>query len=192
MKTVKLKMANGCTPAHPLAELGRQPSGAIVFEVTGIPDDVSLPMICQKYQGYVGVIEQMTQSDEGFWNLMGPFFASAKVKRDLGVAMSSDESYTWLLALTRGEVVGFCAIVFIKSGSFPFRGEGSDFRYFYALPEAPDKNKISKKLMTEALKLTKGRNLKAVILPEEKPFWESYGFSEVFCRGRYPTMARLT
>jgi hypothetical protein len=54
MKTVKPKIANGCTPAHPLAELGRQPSGTIVFEVTGVPDGVSLPMICQKYQGYVG------------------------------------------------------------------------------------------------------------------------------------------
>jgi predicted N-acetyltransferase YhbS len=137
------------------------------------------------------IIQKINQNEEDFWKLMGPFFASAKVKRDLGVAMSSDESYTWLLVMEKGQVAGFCAIVPIKAGSFPFTGAGSDFRYFYVPPESANRQRISDKLMKEALKTVKDQNLKAVILPDEKPFWESFGFVEVFRRGKYPTMARL-
>lgn len=54
MKTVKLKAANAITLAHPQAELGRTPSGAIVFEVRGIPDHVTLAQVAQRYTSFAG------------------------------------------------------------------------------------------------------------------------------------------
>jgi hypothetical protein len=55
MKTVKLKIGNGCTLAHPMAELGSTPSGAVVFEVVGVPDGVPAAKIIREYQGFVGI-----------------------------------------------------------------------------------------------------------------------------------------
>jgi hypothetical protein len=55
MKTVKLKIGNGCTLAHPMADLGTTPSGAVVFEVVGVPDDVAAAKVIWQYQGFIGV-----------------------------------------------------------------------------------------------------------------------------------------
>jgi hypothetical protein len=55
MKTVKLKIGNGCTLAHPMAALGPTPSGAIVFEVVGVPDDVATAKVIREYQGSIGI-----------------------------------------------------------------------------------------------------------------------------------------
>lgn len=62
-------------------------------------------------------VEAFNQEDEGFWDLMGQYFASAKVKRDLGIAMSSDESYQWFLAFSGDRLAGFCAMTPEKVGS---------------------------------------------------------------------------
>jgi hypothetical protein len=55
MKTVKLKIGNGCTLAHPMADLGATPSGAVVFEVVGVPDDVAAAKVIRQYQGFIGL-----------------------------------------------------------------------------------------------------------------------------------------
>lgn len=55
MKTLKLKIGNGCTLAHPMADLGPTTSGAIVFEVTDIPDEVAAAKVIREYRGFIGV-----------------------------------------------------------------------------------------------------------------------------------------
>lgn len=55
MKTVKLKIGNGCTLARPMADLGPTPSGAVVFEVAGVPDDVAAAQVIREYQGAIGI-----------------------------------------------------------------------------------------------------------------------------------------
>ena len=55
MKTVKLKIGNGCTLAHPMAKLGQTPSGAVVFEVVGVPDDVAVAKVIREYQGLISI-----------------------------------------------------------------------------------------------------------------------------------------
>lgn len=72
-------------------------------------------------------VERYNQEDEGFWGLMGRYFASAKVKRELGVAMSSDETYSWFVAFKDGDLAGFCAMSPEK--------HGSRLRHVYVLPE---------------------------------------------------------
>lgn len=72
-------------------------------------------------------VQKYSQSDEGFWELMGPMFASAELKKIMGVAMSSEESYTWMLASAGNNIVGFCAITPEKIGS--------RIRYVYAETE---------------------------------------------------------
>lgn len=55
MKTVKLKASNSITLAHAGAALGQTPSGAIIFEVTEVPDNVSHAQVRLKYSNYAGV-----------------------------------------------------------------------------------------------------------------------------------------
>lgn len=119
------------------------------------------------------IIEKMSQSDEGFWILMGPFFASAKVKRDLGIAMSSDESYRWIIALEKGEMVGFVAIV---------PGKGCEqVKHLYS---TNSDSAVLAKLLKAATK-TKQRKL-ATVLPEDLPLWEAHGFINTGkTKGRY-------
>jgi hypothetical protein len=38
-----------------MAELGSTPSGAVVFEVVGVPDGVPAAKIIREYQGFVGI-----------------------------------------------------------------------------------------------------------------------------------------
>lgn len=54
MKTVKLKAGNAITLAHPQADLGKTPSGAIVFEITNVPDSVTLAQVAQRYTSFAG------------------------------------------------------------------------------------------------------------------------------------------
>ena len=54
MKTVKLKLSTAVTLADQLAPLGVTPSGAVVFEITGVPDSVSIQEVRKKYHGFCG------------------------------------------------------------------------------------------------------------------------------------------
>jgi hypothetical protein len=119
------------------------------------------------------IVEKMTQLDEGFWALMGPFFASAKVKRDLGVAMSSDENYKWILAFLKGQVVGFVTIV-----------PGKDCEHVKHLYSVDSDHAVLTNLLKAA---TKTNPLKlAIVAPEELPIWEAHGFSKTGkTKGRY-------
>lgn len=61
-------------------------------------------------------IKMVKDKDDGFWPLMGPMFASAEVRRSLGVSMSSDDSYSWVVGMSKSKLVGFCAVTPDKSG----------------------------------------------------------------------------
>jgi hypothetical protein len=124
------------------------------------------------------IVQKINQEDEDFWQLMGRHFASAKVKRDLGVAMSSDESYTWLLAMEKGRVVGFCAIVPVK--------DYEQIKHLYSIDG--DAAVLSKILKVVA----KGKQPKrAIVSPEELPVWESQGFTKTGkLKGRYIEVER--
>lgn len=50
-------------------------------------------------------IQKMSQNDEGFWDLMGPFFASAEVQRKLKTSMLSDNAHAWFVAIEDGNVL---------------------------------------------------------------------------------------
>lgn len=55
MRTVKIKIATGVTLAHPGAKLGGTPSGAVIFQVTDVPGDVTLEDVIRKSRCFTGV-----------------------------------------------------------------------------------------------------------------------------------------
>jgi hypothetical protein len=130
------------------------------------------------------IIQKFNQEDEDFWRLMGRYFASAKIKRDLGISMSSDESYVWFLALDKGSVVGFCAIVPSKSCC--------ELKHDYVFSDRG--GATHQKVVSEALKYaikTKSldKPIKSTVRFSELSFYETLGFLKVSDKGQYVVVA---
>jgi N-acetylglutamate synthase-like GNAT family acetyltransferase len=120
-------------------------------------------------------IERMTQSDNGFWELMGPFFASASIRRDLGIPMSSNQSYSWFLAIA-GDVVGFCATVPMADCVV--------IKHLY-VTEKMRRQGIGGRLINSAVASSKGRKI-ATISSKYLSLWSKCGFSSTgVTRGQY-------
>lgn len=122
-------------------------------------------------------VEKYAQSGEGFWELMGPMFASAKVKRDLGIAMSSDESYQWFLAFNGSELAGFCAVVPGKSVDY--------LKHLYAIDGA----KVEVLLLGSAIAAST-KTIQATAKESEVHHYLKQGFKEVKQRGQYKILER--
>lgn len=126
-------------------------------------------------------VQKITQSEEGFWDLMGPFFASALVKRELGVAMSSDESYTWFLAIAHGEVQGFCAVTNEK--------KGSRLRHVYVVPEHRH-NGVATQVIGVAI-TSSPKPIVVTVKGSEVGFYKKFGFTLTDKkRGQYVDMVK--
>lgn len=130
------------------------------------------------------IIERFNQEDPDFWQLMGRNFASSQIKRDLGIAMSSDDSYLWFLALEKGSVVGFCAIVPSKSHC--------ELKHDYVFSDRL--GATHKKIVSEAVKYaakTKAlqKPIKATVKATEIDFYEMAGFSKVSTKGQYAVVS---
>jgi GNAT superfamily N-acetyltransferase len=65
-----------------------------------------------KYNGFS--IVKMTNKEEGFYSMMGPFFGSRKVAKELGMPLWDDDRI-WIIILDEGKVIGFCSFVIHKS-----------------------------------------------------------------------------
>lgn len=127
------------------------------------------------------IIKTMTQDSEGFWQLMGRFFADRCVRRELGMAMSSDESYTWFVAIDGDTVLGFCAAVATRAGI--------EFKHRWVLPSHRGQG-IGRALFEARLDFAGDRPIKAVAVPSVQALFERHGFTKVRQQGRYPVMKR--
>ncbi len=129
-------------------------------------------------------IQKYAHGEGDFWQRMGPYFASARVQRELGVRMSSDEAHTWWVAVDEeGEVAGFAAAEAQKNGIVVLR-------HAWVRPEHRE-NGIYERLFDRRLAdlreaghthfrvTTKGEALKLI---------ERKGFEETGGRGSYTTL----
>jgi len=74
----------------------------------------------------------MTRDDESFYSIMGPFLSNREIVKELGAPVWDDPGKIWLIAIARGNPVGFAAIeprkdnaVFVSAWVSPdFRGQG--------------------------------------------------------------------
>lgn len=117
-------------------------------------------------------IEHWTHKKWEFWNTLGPFFASAVIRRELGAPMTSDDSTTWLIAFESKEVVGFAAV---RNAEIHHEWLHADHR--------TKANWL--KLLKEA-KAAGGLNVTAS--EALKPHYEAIGFKETTQRGKYSRM----
>lgn len=128
-------------------------------------------------------IKEFNQEDAGFWQLMGRHFASPVIRRELGVAMSSDESYVWLLAMDGDSLVGFCAIA-------PQTNKAS-IRHLYVFPASRGK-KIGTRLVSYAAKIPTKTAKVATVSQQCLGIWARCGFQESGkVRGQYVEVSHV-
>lgn len=68
----------------------------------------------------------ITNQDERFYLMLGPFLAHRSIEKEIGGRMYDDDGKTWFVALENGVVVGFCAGI--------MRGKEVHFQSAYVLP----------------------------------------------------------
>lgn len=120
-----------------------------------------------------------------FWYRMGPFLASAAVRRELGAAISSDESTTWWLAVDDdGRTLGFVAA--------RRRGKVWEFRHDYVVPEARGKDvyRTLFRARLEACSQSGPAIAKATVNARSLPMYQEHGFVPVSQRGQYTVVQK--
>jgi ribosomal protein S18 acetylase RimI-like enzyme len=128
-------------------------------------------------------------ANEFFWSKMGRFFASAKVRSDLGGYVTSDTRFTWWLAFDdANQVMGFCASRRDKTGAQVYltydyvlpnlRGQGIYCALFQARLEAVLQDANIKRLFAVCGKMSLG-------------MYEKHGFVTYGQRGGYTLVERI-
>ncbi len=124
-------------------------------------------------------IKTYTHGEGDFWPLMGPFFASREVRKNLGIPMSSDEQHTWLVAVHQEAVVGFTAVEQQKNGCM--------LRHVYVVPESRHKGLMTK-LVQHSVKFVKTSgygSIRVTVPGELLDFYANSGWEETSTRGQY-------
>jgi len=127
--------------------------------------------------------ETMVQG-ERFYLLLGPFLISRKVRRELGMAISSDENYRWIVALDGERAVGF--------GAVELCGEAVQLRHAYVIPEARGQGIYGEMIRRrEDLARAAGFTLaQTVAAPASVPALEKHGYAAIGSRGQYTIMEK--
>ena len=116
-----------------------------------------------------------------FWSLMGPFFASREVRRDIS-SMYDDERYVWILAVEDGKVLGFVAVRPSKSSAL--------LSSLYVREDSRGKG-IARALVSAHLAYCREHKLWKVCVtaaPSSRAIMEKHGFRETGVRGNSTTM----
>ena len=125
-------------------------------------------------------IVQYAHGEGDFWQVMGPSFASAKVQRELGVPMTSDESTTWFVAKDGNDVAGFGAVRMLKSGV-------AELRHAYVF-EPYRQQGIYAQLLDARLQFARqagATSCRATVAPALQQHYAGAGFTETRLQGRY-------
>lgn len=119
-----------------------------------------------------------------FYVLMGPFLVSRAVRRELGIAISSDEHYRWVLALDGDTVAGFAAV--------ELYGDTAQLRHVYVVPEYRGRGVCSELVEAheEIARKAGFASIEAVVAPTLRALLDKRGYEQVGNRGKYAIMEK--
>ena len=128
-------------------------------------------------------VKRYAHGEGDFWQRMGPFLASAQVRRELGVAITSDEKTVWWLAIDGSDILGFCAA--------RVQGDVCHLRHDYVVPGARG-NGIYRALFSARLEGCQGMGkvMRATVSKNSLPQYLGSGFVATGTRGQYTIVER--
>lgn len=112
--------------------------------------------------------------------LIGEYFASATIRKIFGEPMTSDEGYTWFLAMDGDTVQGFAAVRITPKNT-------GELNYCYVLPEYRGSG-IATSLLNRRIAFLKENSIKtaeSIIVDSRLETFTKYGFEKIGNRGRY-------
>lgn len=112
--------------------------------------------------------------------LIGEYFASAAIRKIFDEPMTSDESYTWFLAIDGDTVQGFAAVRITPKSV-------GELNYCYVLPEYRG-NGIATNLLNHRIEFLKSLGIntaESIIVDARLETFTGLGFEKVGSRGRY-------
>jgi GNAT superfamily N-acetyltransferase len=126
-------------------------------------------------------IREMTNADEDFYRLLGPFLSRREIVNELGSPVWDDDGKRWFVAIDRGTVIGLAGL----------RKNGRGFLLIsaYVVPERRGQG-IYAALLRARMTAVGDEPVKAVATKEAVPGLESVGFTRSHMRGRYSVMVR--
>jgi len=128
-------------------------------------------------------LRKYKHSEKELWCSLGSIVASRTIRKVLGIAISSDDSYTWWIGKEKGEVVGFGAVSIGKAVA--------TLHHSYVF-ESFRGNGVYKLLLKERIEFCKEQQnvekITATATEDSKPILEQFGFYEISKRGKYFTM----
>lgn len=124
----------------------------------------------------------LTNADERFYPLLGPFLARREVVREVGAPLWDEDGKAWVAITQGGKVAAFGAIA---------NGNGhARFTSDYVLP-AHRGGGLHRRLIRERLKATEGTPAVAVCSQAGLAAYLAEGFKPVRERGRYTEVRRV-
>jgi len=127
------------------------------------------------------IIKSYSHGENDFWQLMGKYFASYQISKEMGNNIFSDSRYKWWLAIEKDVVVGFCAAIINNNGT-------AALCHGYVIPEYRNMGiykSLFNKRLEYILSIDSIKIINATVTDiSVKPFVK-HGFRQIGIRGKY-------
>lgn len=121
--------------------------------------------------------------EKEFYSVMGKFFASMDIRREVGYAISNDDNRLWVVAFEGEHVIGFASFGIDKKGCGHF--------YDAWIAEKHRHKGIYKIMTNYRMHWFVNHNISAIriiVPPEGLEFYKKLGFTVETMRGKYSWM----
>ena len=128
---------------------------------------------------------QTERGDSDFYSVMGWFFGSRQIARELGMPIYDDDNRTWI-------VVMFSTADPIACSSIEIKGDRAAIKSAWVKPEHRGKG-IYNKMLAERLKIAESAGIKVITATAtefSKNALIKHGFENIGMRGRYYLMRK--
>lgn len=120
--------------------------------------------------------------DDKFYALMGRYFASLTIAKELEQQVYNKDNTAWALRMHRNEVLGFVSV--FDNGKYYFVDN------LYVLPEARSRG-IADELIAEIIDLYTDKPIRCIVCnPYALAIFKRYGFVEVGQNGKYKKLIK--
>ncbi len=129
-------------------------------------------------------IVELTRQDKEFYYILGWFFGSRQIARELGMPIYDDENRVWVVTMFAGDPV--------SCGSIEIKGHKAAIKSAWVKPEHRGKG-IYTRMLSERLRVAQDASVKVITATATEASRKAllkHGFEHVGMRGKYYLMRK--
>jgi hypothetical protein len=127
-------------------------------------------------------VKKAIHGDANLWTALCPFAVSRKVRRELGIAISSDENHVWFLVFDKSNCVAIAAVEFCN-------GSKAKFRHAYVVDEHRERG-LYKLLLDLREKTATGKQVTLTVTVDALSIVLKAGYIKIGRRGKYTVASK--